>query len=66
MYPIFLRFQGGKGIATAAGVIIALNPWLALATAMTWLIIAVFSLLVARIHCGCGLCAVLLGVWLGL
>ena len=42
LYPIFLRFRGGKGIATAAGVIIALNPWLALATAVTWVIIAVF------------------------
>ena len=42
LYPIFLRFRGGKGIATAAGVIIALNPWLALATAVTWLIVAFF------------------------
>jgi glycerol-3-phosphate acyltransferase PlsY len=42
LYPIFLRFRGGKGIATAAGVIIALNPWLALATAITWVIVAVF------------------------
>lgn len=42
LYPIFLRFRGGKGIATAAGVIIGLNPWLALATAITWVIVAVF------------------------
>ena len=42
LYPIFLRFRGGKGVATAAGVIIALNPWLALATAVTWVIVAVF------------------------
>ena len=42
LYPIFLRFRGGKGIATAAGVIVALNPWLALATAITWVIVAVF------------------------
>ncbi len=42
LYPVFLRFRGGKGIATAAGVIIALNPWLALATAVTWVIVAVF------------------------
>ena len=42
LYPVFLRFRGGKGIATAAGVIIALNPWLAFATAVTWLIVAFF------------------------
>lgn len=42
LYPIFLRFRGGKGVATAAGVVIAFNPWLALATAVTWLIVAKF------------------------
>ena len=42
LYPVFFGFKGGKGVATAAGVILALNPWLALATATTWLIMAVF------------------------
>jgi glycerol-3-phosphate acyltransferase PlsY len=42
LYPVFFRFKGGKGVATAAGVILALNPWLALATGLTWLIIALF------------------------
>jgi glycerol-3-phosphate acyltransferase PlsY len=42
LFPVFFRFKGGKGVATAAGVVLALNPWLALATAATWLIIAVF------------------------
>ena len=40
LYPIFFRFVGGKGVATALGVLIALNPWLGLATLVTWLIIA--------------------------
>lgn len=40
VYPIFLKFKGGKGVATALGVLLGLNPWLALATAGTWLIIA--------------------------
>ena len=40
VFPIFLRFKGGKGVATALGVLLAINPWLALATACTWLIIA--------------------------
>ena len=42
LYPIFLGFKGGKGVATALGVLVAIQPWLAVATAATWLIIAVF------------------------
>ena len=42
MYPVFHRFQGGKGVATALGVLVALNGWLALGTAATWVIIAFF------------------------
>jgi len=42
LYPVFLRFKGGKGVATALGVLLALQPWLAVATALTWLAIAVF------------------------
>jgi len=42
LWPVFFRFQGGKGVATAAGVLLALNPWLGLATLATWLIIVVF------------------------
>jgi acyl phosphate:glycerol-3-phosphate acyltransferase len=42
MYPVFFRFQGGKGVSTALGVLIALNIYLAFGTAATWLIMAVF------------------------
>ncbi len=42
LFPVFFRFQGGKGVATAAGVILAFNPWLGLASLATWAIIAVF------------------------
>jgi acyl phosphate:glycerol-3-phosphate acyltransferase len=42
LYPLYFGFKGGKGVATAAGVIVGLNPWLALATGATWLIIALF------------------------
>jgi glycerol-3-phosphate acyltransferase PlsY len=41
LYPVFFRFQGGKGVATAAGVLLALNPWLGLLSLATWLVIAV-------------------------
>jgi glycerol-3-phosphate acyltransferase PlsY len=42
LFPVFFRFQGGKGVATAAGVILAFNPWLGLASLATWVIVAVF------------------------
>jgi len=42
LWPVFFRFQGGKGVATAAGVLFGINPWLGLATVATWLIIAFF------------------------
>lgn len=40
LYPIFFRLQGGKGVATALGVFIALNWQVALALVMTWLLFA--------------------------
>lgn len=42
MYPLFFRFQGGKGVSTALGALIALNGYLAAGTAATWIVIAVF------------------------
>jgi acyl phosphate:glycerol-3-phosphate acyltransferase len=42
LWPVFFRFQGGKGVATAAGVLLAFNPWLGLATLATWMIVALF------------------------
>ena len=42
LFPVFFRFQGGKGVATAAGILLAISAWLGLATLATWVIIAVF------------------------
>lgn len=42
LFPVFHRFQGGKGVATAAGVLLALDIWLGLGTLLTWLLIAFF------------------------
>ena len=42
LWPVFFRFQGGKGVATAAGVLMALNPLLGIAVLATWALIAAF------------------------
>jgi glycerol-3-phosphate acyltransferase PlsY len=42
LYPVFFRFQGGKGVATFFGVIFGIHWLLGVATGLTWLIIAYF------------------------
>jgi acyl phosphate:glycerol-3-phosphate acyltransferase len=42
LFPVFFRFVGGKGVATALGVLVATSGWLGLATMLTWVIIAYF------------------------
>jgi glycerol-3-phosphate acyltransferase PlsY len=41
VFPVFLKFKGGKGVATALGIMFGLSVWLGLATIATWLIVAV-------------------------
>jgi acyl phosphate:glycerol-3-phosphate acyltransferase len=42
VFPAFHRFRGGKGVSTALGILLAIDPWLGLATLATWIVIAVF------------------------
>lgn len=42
LWPVFFRFVGGKGVATALGVLLGINWMLGLATLLTWLIVAFF------------------------
>ena len=42
LFPLYFMFKGGKGVATALGILLAINAWLGLATLATWVIIAVF------------------------
>ncbi|HEV7616592.1 MAG TPA: glycerol-3-phosphate 1-O-acyltransferase PlsY [Burkholderiaceae bacterium] len=40
LWPVFFRFAGGKGVATALGVLLGINVWLGVATLVTWLAVA--------------------------
>ena len=42
LFPVFFRFKGGKGVATAAGVLLAIDWRIGLGTLVTWLVIAAF------------------------
>jgi glycerol-3-phosphate acyltransferase PlsY len=42
LWPVFFRFVGGKGVATAAGVLLGINLWIGGGTLLTWIIIALF------------------------
>ena len=42
LYPVFFRFQGGKGVATFLGAVFGIDLVLGLATGVTWLIVAYF------------------------
>ena len=43
VFPVFLRFRGGKGVATFLGVLLAFEPWLGLACCAAWLAVALAS-----------------------
>jgi glycerol-3-phosphate acyltransferase PlsY len=64
LYPVFLRFKGGKGVATAFGVMLAIQPLLALAACLTWLFVAKvfkYSSLAALVSAVCAPLFYLLG-----
>jgi len=43
LFPVFLAFKGGKGVATSAGILLGLNPWLGFLAVSTWIVVAVVS-----------------------
>ncbi|MBD3892289.1 glycerol-3-phosphate 1-O-acyltransferase PlsY [Hydrogenophaga sp.] len=57
LFPVFFRFRGGKGVATAAGVIFAVQPWLGLVALAIWAVVAYFSRYVALASMVAGLLA---------
>lgn len=43
LFPVFLAFRGGKGVATSAGILLGLNLWLGILSILTWVIVALVS-----------------------
>ncbi len=43
LYPVFFKFKGGKGVATAAGVLFGVDAWLGLATLVAWVAVVAVS-----------------------
>ena len=43
LWPVFFRFQGGKGVATALGVLVGISGWLGLVLGLLWLAVAAMS-----------------------
>jgi glycerol-3-phosphate acyltransferase PlsY len=43
LFPVFFGFKGGKGVATALGILLAVNVWLGLAVLATWLLVFAMS-----------------------
>ena len=64
LFPVFHRFQGGKGVATAAGVLLALSPALGLCTLGTWLLVAVITRYSSLAALLAAVCAPLFAWWL--
>src|SRR6185503_6345520 len=64
LFPVFHRFQGGKGAATAAGVLLGIEPWLGLATLVTFGVIAAFFRYVSLASLIAALFAAFYAFWL--
>ncbi|HMA89746.1 MAG TPA: glycerol-3-phosphate 1-O-acyltransferase PlsY [Burkholderiales bacterium] len=64
LFPVFHRFRGGKGVATAAGVLLGLYGWLGLATLATWAIVVAFFRISSLAALAAALFAPLYAWWL--
>lgn len=63
LYPVFFGFKGGKGVATALGVLLAVNVWLGLGTLATWLVIAAVFRISSLAAVVAAICAPLYDLW---
>jgi glycerol-3-phosphate acyltransferase PlsY len=63
LYPVFFGFKGGKGVATALGVLLAVNVWLGLGVLATWLVIAAVFRISSLAAVVAAICAPLYDLW---
>jgi glycerol-3-phosphate acyltransferase PlsY len=64
VFPVFHGFRGGKGVATAAGVLVALDPWFGLAALITFAAIVAFFRMVSLASIIAALFAAFYAFWL--
>lgn len=64
VFPLFIGFKGGKGVATAAGVFLGFSPLLALCCVLTWLVVAVVTRYSSLAALSAALAAPLFALWL--
>lgn len=64
LFPVYHGFKGGKGVATAAGVLLALDVWLGLATLVSFGVIAAFFRMISLASIVAALFAVCYAFWL--
>ena len=65
VYPVWLRFKGGKGVATALGVLVVLLPWSALVGFAVWAVIVAVFRVSSVGSLGGGTCAIFAGFFQG-
>ncbi|MEM7192452.1 MAG: glycerol-3-phosphate 1-O-acyltransferase PlsY [Pseudomonadota bacterium] len=63
-YPIYLRFQGGKGVATFLGTLLALAPLIGVACCLSWLTVAALTRMSSAAALGAAIAAPAVASWL--
>jgi len=66
VYPIYYQFEGGKGVATALGVLIGISPVLALSVFIIWIIIFFIWKFSSLAAIGATLSSPIIALWIGL